>query len=476
MRKSIRWRLQVWYVLVLLAVVIGFAGTLFARVRATRMRQIDAELESAAHFLDALLRQMPQHEFGLNAERPPPPPTDRKPGPPPRERLLEDLVLPKREIDGARLYFSIWRNDGIIVKTADWPDGRTHARGSISPTQAPRLGTSGEYREVVMLGPSMSTILVGKSVRKEESELRALRWQIVGAGAVALVVGLAGGWAISARILRPVAAISATASRISANNLSERIDEENVDRELSELAMVLNATFRRLESTFARQVRFTSDASHELRTPLAVMRSNVELALSRSRSVEEYQETLRICLKAITRMAALVDGLLTLARADEGQIDVQPEPIDLRPVVDECVALLRPLAEQHAIRIDLNLQQAFVRGDPLRLGQVVTNLVTNAIRYNRRGGSVTIRLTMVSGMVELSVIDTGIGIPPADRRHIFERFFRVDKARSRASGGSGLGLAICQSIVSAHSGTIEFRSQLDQGTTFTVRLPAVQQH
>ena len=138
-----------------------------------------------------------------------------------------------------------------------------------------------------------------------------------------LAVGLAGGWLASARILRPVAAISATASAISATNLSERIDAAAVDRELADLAGVLNATFDRLEAAFERQARFTADASHELRTPLAVLRSQAQLALSRPRSAEEYRKSIEECLRAAERMTALVEGLLTLARADAGKLDLR---------------------------------------------------------------------------------------------------------------------------------------------------------
>src|SRR5262249_46143957 len=154
-----------------------------------------------------------------------------------------------------------------------------------------------------------------------------------------------GGWLISARILRPVAAISATASAISATNLSQRLDPQAVDRELAELAGVLNAMFDRLEAAFERQARFTADASHELRRPLAVLRSHAELALSRPRSAEEYRQTLETCLRAEGRMTALVEGLLTLARADAGKLDLLRQPVDLRQVTEESVALFRPLAE-----------------------------------------------------------------------------------------------------------------------------------
>src|SRR5262249_9189857 len=159
------------------------------------------------------------------------------------------------------------------------------------------------------------------------------------AGAVALVVGLAGGWLVSARILRPIRAISATASAISADNLAERLDPERVDRELEELAGVVNGMFARVQAALQRQARFTADASHELRTPLAIIRTHAELALNRSRSAEDYRDTIETCLKATTRMTALVEGLLILARADAGRLEVRREKLDLKLLIEEALDL-----------------------------------------------------------------------------------------------------------------------------------------
>ena len=244
-----------------------------------------------------------------------------------------------------------------------------------------------------------------------------------------------------------------------------------VDRELEELAEVLNETFARLEAAFERQTRFTADASHELRTPLAVVRGQAELALSRPRGPEEYRAALGSCLRASERMAALVDGLLVLARADAGKLDVGHTPVDFQQVVEETIDLLRPLAETKRLRLETDLHPAIVLGDSSRLTQVVTNLVSNAIQYNRPDGSVRVGLSAEDGRVELTIEDTGAGIASEDCPHLFERFYRVDKARSRARGGYGLGLAICKSVVEAHGGTIGFRTELGRGSVFWVRLP-----
>ena len=189
-------------------------------------------------------------------------------------------------------------------------------------------------------------IVVGKPVGRELGELRTLAWQLVMLGLLVLAVGLAGGWLISRSITRPIAAMEQTAASISASNLTRRIDSEGIDHELVGLATVLNAMFTRLEGAFERQSRFTSDASHELRTPLAVIHSHAELALSKPRSSEEYRETLTACLKAAGRMATLVDGLLTLARADAGRLDLNFRAVDLSTLVDDLVDQYHTQAER----------------------------------------------------------------------------------------------------------------------------------
>lgn len=490
MFKSIRWRLQLWYALVLLAVVGGFAGILLFQVRAARFRDVDHGLDASIHYLDAALRRFPPWE--LRGEPPPErslrrPPPDMEgddfrppPGPPSRERLLRELTLPRpagptdpHAPDAAppRRYFAIWRGDGSVLKESDLPeDVQKPDVGEQRPPPRALLRQRGEYREAIMLGPGRTTLLVGQSIRREQAELAAFTWQVAAASAVVLVIGLAGGWVVSARILRPIGAISATASAISATNLGERIEVDRVDRELADLAEILNETFARLESAFERQVRFTADASHELRTPLAILRSHAELALSRPRTAEQYQQALEACLRAGTRMTELVEGLLILARADAGKLDIGRQPVDLQQVVSETVTLLRPLAEAKDVRLTAELAPAQLLGDAGRLAQVVTNLVSNAITYNRPGGTVHACLSQADQQIDLTVTDSGPGIAEADRPHIFERFYRVDKARSRATGGHGLGLAICKSIVEAHGGMIGFDTQWQRGSTFWVRL------
>jgi two-component system OmpR family sensor kinase len=405
-----------------------------------------------------------------------PPPPDRPPPPPP-ERLFADLRLPRRDaaptLDDplGEMYFFVYRPDGKILKYDSARSGAFPDDADFTASAPLGLVTRGEFRQLAMVGPNSTRIVVGQSIAGMQRELRQLAWTLAAAGAVALIVGLAGGWLVSARILRPIRSISKTASAISAANLSERIESEKVDVELQELAGVLNAMFDRLEAAFERQARFTADASHELRTPLAIIRTHAELALNKPRSAEDYRSAIEASLRAATRMTALVDGLLILARSDAGKLDVRRDPVELKLVVEEALDMFRPLAEQKKITLGAELGEAKVSGDPLRLGQVITNLLSNAVQYNRRGGAVRVEISRGRDSVVLAIHDTGGGIAPQDLSHLFERFYRVDPSRTPTQGGTGLGLAICKSIVEAHGGTIEVESKLGQGSTFRVRLP-----
>ena len=322
-----------------------------------------------------------------------------------------------------------------------------------------------------MQGPGVTRILVGRSVVREQAALHAFAWQLAGSGVGVLVVGLAGGYWLASRLFRPIAAMSAAASAITATNLSTRIETTDVDVELAGLARVLNAMFDRLEAAFARQQQFTADASHELRTPLTILRANAELALSQSRSAQEYRQTIEACLRAATRMSALVQGLLTLARADAGNPGMVFQPVLLEQLAADCLIALKPLADAKKITLTAELSPVVVNGDADGLAQLLDNLVGNAIQHNHAGGKVHVTLAAASGTAVLTVANTGPSIPETDRPHIFDRFYRVDQARTRASGGTGLGLAICKEIVAAHGGVIELASRENEGTTFRVRLP-----
>lgn len=416
--------------------------------------------------------------------RPPRGPRDHDPGPPhrpppPREHLEQALRLPasleERYVDiETPPYFAVWKGTGEILKAQ--PRAAAPARPPFAAAERPRSDEPharqhGRIREVYLAGPERTQIVVGRSIERELAAQARLTWQLLGSGGGVFVVGLAGGWWLSTRAVRPIRTMSATAASITAANLSRRIDTAHIDDELAELGDILNAMLDRLESAFAQQVRFTADASHELRTPLAVILSHAELALSRERNPEEYRAALEVALRSSRRMKLLVEELLTLARSDAGRLELKSERVDLKRVADESALLLAPLAEEHGVRLTVQTSPAVCLGDAHRLSQVATNLISNAILYNRPSGEVTVVTNAADGAALLTVSDTGGGVSQEDLPHLFERFYRVDRARARDRGGSGLGLAICQSIVAAHGGTIGVSSRVDVGSTFSMRLP-----
>ncbi len=257
-------------------------------------------------------------------------------------------------------------------------------------------------------------------------------------------------------------------------SLHRRLAVDGAGDEFARFAVTLNQMMERLEKSFGALRRFTADASHELKTPLAVLRVDVERAMTPATAPAERMVALEEALHEITRMADLVASLLTLARADEGRFDVVRDPVELEPLVHEVFETAVILGEDAGLEVLLPLvEPAAVLGDYTRLRQLFLNLVTNAVKYTPRGGTVEVTLTRRERTATFSVRDTGIGISAGDLPHVFERFYRADRARSRTAerSGFGLGLAISQWIAEAHGGTISVRSRFGRGSTFTVTLP-----
>ena len=258
-------------------------------------------------------------------------------------------------------------------------------------------------------------------------------------------------------------------------SLHRRLAADLGSDELSRLGTTLNAMIARLETSFGALRRFTADASHELKTPLTVLRADVERAMHPGAQGGEAMQALEEALQETARMSDLVDSLLTLARADEGRFDLYREPVPLGPVVRDVYETALILGEDCGLSVSMSvLEDGVVDGDARRLRQLFLNLITNAIKYTPRGGRVEVSLShRMANEIAFTVRDSGIGMSAADLSHVFERFWRADRARSRTSerGGFGLGLAISQWIAQAHGGRITVQSRLGRGSVFTVTLP-----
>ena len=317
------------------------------------------------------------------------------------------------------------------------------------------------------------TVQIGTTADDAIETLHLFRNSLLLFAAVLLLVsGWVGYW-ISRRALAPVDALVQTARSIRGTNLSGRLQRVETGDELQRLSDTLNEMLDRIELAFRRITQFTADASHELRTPVSLIRTEAELALRRSRRENEYKESLSHILFEAERTTSLIEQLLELARADSGRevLDIQPVDLSetLRSIVDrwQQVAVIRNL--QFAAQI--SAPSAFVMGDEALLQRLTEILLDNAFKYTPSPGCVRLSLEQNSEKACITVQDSGVGIAEEDQNKIFERFYRVDKARSRAQGGTGLGLAIAQWIVSQHRGTIAVESRPGEGATFRVELP-----
>jgi len=288
---------------------------------------------------------------------------------------------------------------------------------------------------------------------------------------VLMAISTFGGLFIAKKALTPVKKISETISRISESNLSERINEKDIPSELKGLASSFNHTFDNLERAFNRQKQFVSDASHELRTPLSVILSHSEITLRKERSSEEYRNALIAIKDAAKIMLNMIERLLMLARLSSDRAELKFEEINLYSILKDVVKLLNPLAEQKDIKISIHGdEQLTTFGDRASLLELFTNIIDNAIKYNIQQGKVDISIKEDQDYVLIEVKNTGVGIPEEDLDKLFDRFYRVDKARSGETKGAGLGLSICKEIVQVHGGKIEIKSRIGEGTTVSIYL------
>jgi len=326
-------------------------------------------------------------------------------------------------------------------------------------------------------GSAVSRVVVATPADVPDPGNRDLIENMAALAPILLIASIALAYAIAGRAFQPVDRLVNEVQAITDGRSLHRRLPVTAGEEIARLAVTLNEMLERLESSFAALRRFTADASHELKTPLAVMRADVERAMSERAPAPDKLIALEEALHETTRMADLVDSLLTLARADEGRFDLHRERVSLAPLAYEVFETATILGEAAGLTVTMpEVADVVVLADRTRLRQLFLNIVTNALKYTT-AGSVELSLVAHDRTVAFTVRDTGIGISAADLPHIFERFYRADRARSRSAerGGFGLGLAISQWIAEAHGGTISVRSRLSRGTTFTVTLPVAEE-
>lgn len=467
---SIRWRLQAWHGSLLALVLLALGVVSHQTAKLDELERIERDLADQIGLVLESADDSPERSFrpdidairekiGLNIQR------------------LDQRRLPSRQHD----YYIFFDRDGTIFSASrnvpaaiPFPvdDAEpTRPRATLIPGQATATWTTrtrGDLREVYRILPLGDAILIGRPIDARALWSR-LAWLAL-AGFGLLAAGLLGGWWLTGRALAPITKISQTAVALASGDLSRRVAVTAGRTELDQLAAVLNQTFDQLQRSFDRQARFSSDASHELRTPLSVMLSKIQLTLARPREPREYEEALRVCLRATQRMRALTESLLALSRLDSGQEPLHAEPVDLAEITAETAAFLADRFSARHLVLTQDLQPAPLIADRLRLSQVVTNLLANAAEHTPERGTVTLETRRLNATVELIVANSGPGIAAEHLPHLFDRFYRVDPSRT-GSGGSGLGLSITQAIVAAHGGHIGVECPPGQGVRFWVRIP-----
>ena len=321
------------------------------------------------------------------------------------------------------------------------------------------------------------TLVILHSLRAQKEMLDQVRRTFLWVIPLAIVLASAGGYILARKSLAPVVAMSDRASRISAANLHERLPVHNQNDELGHLASSFNQLLERVDASFERQRRFMADASHELRTPVAILRGESEVALSRNeRSAEEYRESLAVLYAEAQRLTHIVEDLFTLTRADAGQYPLSPHEFYLDELVADCAHATRSLALAKCITIACDpAEELPIHADEALVRRMILNLLDNAIKYTPDGGRVTISCRRSAEEYALDIADSGPGIPADSQLRVFERFFRVDKARTRSDdngSGAGLGLSIARWIAEAHHGRLVLAHSDASGSAFTAFLPA----
>jgi heavy metal sensor kinase len=471
MLNSVRARLTLLYVLIFGVLLGAFGLSLYALIRKDASDRFDRSMTKAARTVANLFH----HEMIENGRV---------------EMVATAHAI--REYQQPNLFLAIFRGDRLLDSNHNQgPEGSSGARhpAAAAPKELlaqaiarrdPVLTTTAaegqdEWR-VVAYAPGSEeaeyVIVVAESRRDLSDQMRALRRIfLLSLPAMLLMAGLAG-YLLARKSLAPIAEMTARAERISAENLHERLPVKNKNDELGKLAHVFNDLLTRIESSFDGMRRFTADASHELRTPLAIIRGEADVALSQDREPGEYRETLAIIQDEARLLSGTVEDMLALARADAGQRRLKLEEFYFNDLIEECVRSARALALNKNISLDFeSSDDTAFRGDEDLLRRMAVNLLDNAIKYTPDGGSVSVKLWREDGRINLRVTDSGIGIPTEDAARVFERFYRADKARSRAEGGSGLGLPIVKWIAEAHLGSVSLESAPERGSSFTVSLP-----
>ncbi|MFZ5863963.1 MAG: sensor histidine kinase [Nitrospirota bacterium] len=476
MLNSIAGRLVIWVIVTASCGLGALEVLLYQRQRDASLAMIDEALHSRAELFASLIEIFPDGSVHFE----------------PAEHQERYPTL--YDYEGAGHYYQIFDDAGRVLARSrslegwafDIPYGRLYQpyHGTLAAPDGDRVRVHARRVTVSPLGrPEVVRVFIvstGSSLRDIEGFLALLRTTMLYSAPFIILLSAFGGYLIARVSLRPIQRLSDEIGQISEHTLDRRVGEDRVSAELRDLAAAFNAMLGRIHTVFLQQRRFISDASHELRTPVSVIKSYCEVPLRRDRTVEEYKERLRTILRHTEKLSTLIDNLLTLSRLEHRSVPLTKERVDLNRLIGTTVALLTPLAKRKDIVLRCHLAPRAVAawGDETGLTEVFTNLIDNAVKYTGEGGRVTIRVDSDRTDVAVTIEDTGVGIPSDALPHLFDRFYRVDSARTAQPvtngdehAGFGLGLSIVKELVEAHQGRITVTSEVGKGTAFTVRFP-----
>ncbi|MCE9637076.1 MAG: HAMP domain-containing protein [Planctomycetes bacterium] len=476
--RTLRTRLAIWAAALAIFVATAVAATFYMATRRTLLEALDESLESRTRAIAEIVRTAGDGRL-LPSSTLLRPFAGRDPAHGYDVRVATTLERIAGEYPGERSACPFTDAELAALVTQAQSSAGTHRR--ISAMRS--VGDSDAVLAIAEVFPGSRTaagtdtplvVLAYEDFAEIASNLDRVLARLAAVSVLGAFLAVVGALALARRIAAPIEAIAGAAARFGDDDAGHRVPEPGTGDEVDRLAQALNAALARLDDAYARQAQFTADAAHELRTPVSIVMSRCEVALRRDRSADEYREAIGASLAAATRMSDLIDGLLLLARSDAGVPSIRVEHLDLselvRSVVHEFEAL--PASAGHAIAVESAGDSFAVQGDAALLAVLLRNLLTNAVVHGGGTGPITVAVRDRGDSVELSVHDEGAGIRPEHLPHVFERFFRGDASRSRATGGSGLGLTIVRRVANLHGGDVSVTSQPGQGCTVTATVAA----
>ena len=454
-QRSIRWRLTLWYAGTLAAILVLYGGCVFVYVWRSMSAELDRRLYGDFEIAESMLVRGPDGRIDWRVD-------DHHH----EDDRHESLRVEAWSLEGDLLFRST-SAQRIAAMLPPPADGQ-HRLSSVN------WGDDHGTRFLESAYPIDGTEAIIRVIRSEDRYRQTLE-QLALIEFLGLPIGIAvagfGGYALARRALAPVDQMTDKARSITAERLNERLVVDHPEDELGRLAQVFNDAFARIERSFEQLKRFTADASHELRTPLTSIRSVGEVAMREQAEPQAYRDAIGSMLEEADRLTHLIDSLLVMSRADAGPIKLNQSSVNLGGLMREAVSDLAVLAEDRGVSVSIQAQDEVVAaGDRMLLRHAVLNLLDNAIKYSPEGGVIHVAVDCDGGAASIAIRDNGPGIPQAEQKRVFDRFYRLDKARSREQGGVGLGLSIAAWAIEAHGGRIELDSEPGQGCTFTIIL------